>query len=149
MYVSVTDNDKKTVHTHTSLISEESAAQIQQLYDTQATWRGRGASVATYLGLEAVNRIALLSKQPFLRKAAIVGAFALVGGVAGSQGYWRTTGDAELKKLLAGAPVFENKFDVPELDKLYFFLDDDNNYEPSLHHHGISKPQKLTKFFTQ
>ena len=149
MYVSFTDNDKKTVHTHTSLISEENAAQIQQLQDTQAQWRGRGASIATYLGLEAVNRVGILAKQPFLRKAAIVGVFALVGGVGGSQAYWRTTGDAELKKHLAGAPVYENKFDVPELDKLYFFLDDDNNYEPSLYHHGITKPQKAGRFYNQ
>jgi len=137
MYVSFTDNDKKTVHTHTSLISEEKAAEVQQLYENQNTWKGRGAFIATYLGLEAVNRITPLAKQAFARKAAIVGLFALAGGIAGSQGYWRSTGEGELKKTLIGAPIYENKFDVPELDKLFFFLDDDNNYEPSLYHHGM------------
>jgi len=29
---------------------------------------------------------------------------------------------------LDGAPLWENKFEVPELDKLYFFLDDDKNF---------------------
>lgn len=31
----------------------------------------------------------------------------------------------EINKELAGAPLWENKFDVPELNKMYFFLDDD------------------------
>ncbi len=137
MYVSFSDNDKKTVHTHTSLIAEEKAAEVQQLFETQNTWKGRGAFIATYLGLEVVNRVGPLAKRAFAQKAAVVGLFALAGGIAGSQGYWRTTGEGELKKLLVGAPVYENKFDVPELDKLFFFLDDDNNYEPSLYHHGM------------
>jgi len=41
--------------------------------------------------------------------------------------------------LADGAPVWENKFEVPELDKKFFFLDDDNNFQPSLWHHGLYK----------
>jgi hypothetical protein len=46
---------------------------------------------------------------------------------------------------MVGMPVFENKRDVPELDKSFFFLDDDNQYEPSLMHHGITA---LSRNFT-
>jgi len=42
-----------------------------------------------------------------------------------------------VRKLLNGAPVYEKKIDVPELDKVFFFLDDDNNYKPSLNHHAV------------
>jgi len=36
---------------------------------------------------------------------------------------------------------------VPELDKLYFFLDDDKNYEPSLWHHGTTTAKKYDKIY--
>lgn len=36
--------------------------------------------------------------------------------------------DRELKQQLDGAPVWENKYEVPELDKKFFFIDDDNNF---------------------
>jgi hypothetical protein len=29
---------------------------------------------------------------------------------------------------MVGHPVFEAKRDVPELDKMFFFLDDDNSF---------------------
>lgn len=45
--------------------------------------------------------------------------------------------DKLVKKNLDGAPIWENKIEVPELDKKFFFLDDDNNFEPSLWHHGV------------
>ena len=37
---------------------------------------------------------------------------------------------------LKGAPAWEAKFDVPEVNKLFFFLDDDNNFAPNLMHHS-------------
>lgn len=46
---------------------------------------------------------------------------------------------------MVGEPVYKNKRDVVELDKAFFFLDDDNNYAPSLMHHGTSS---LSRNFT-
>jgi len=137
MYLSITDKNKKVVHTHTSLLEEENQGRIKKIYETQSSWQTRGAFIATYLGLEVVNRIKPLSNLHIYKRIPIVGALTLAGGILGSQLYWRTQGEPELRKNLVGAPVYENKFDVPELDKLYFFLDDDNNYEPSLYHHGM------------
>jgi len=137
MYVSITDKNKKEVHTHTSLIDEEAQERIKKLYEEQSTWKNRGAFIATYLGLEAVNRIKAISSLHIYKKAPIVALLTLTGSIVGSQAYWRTQGEPELRRNLAGAPVYENKFDVPELDKLYFFLDDDNNYEPSIYHHAM------------
>lgn len=34
-------------------------------------------------------------------------------------------------------PFFKDPNQVVELDKLYFFLDDDNNFKPNLFHHGM------------
>ena len=50
---------------------------------------------------------------------------------------YNTSIERPIKKLLDGAPVWENKIEVPELDKKFFLLDDDNNFEPSLWHHGL------------
>jgi len=58
------------------------------------------------------------------------------------------SGEREMRKHLNGAPVYEDFFEVPELDKMYFWLDDDNNYEPSLWHHGVTKIQKPKRFYT-
>ena len=137
MYLSFTDKDKKTVHTHTSLLNEEAEEKIRELQNTRAQWRGRGSVVGTYVGLELVNRVGALKKLIFARKALVVGLAAFIPGAGAPFLYWKTRGEPELLKLVAGAPVYENKFDVPELDKLFFFLDDDNNYEPSLYHHGM------------
>jgi hypothetical protein len=49
---------------------------------------------------------------------------------------------------MTGHPVFEAKRDVPELDKMFFFLDDDNNYQPSLLHHGITGLRKNFVIYT-
>ena len=55
---------------------------------------------------------------------------------------YNTSIDSEIRRNLDGAPVWENKFNVPELDKRFFFLDDDNNFEPSLWHHA-SRPGRI------
>ncbi len=36
----------------------------------------------------------------------------------------------------AGVPFFNDKKNLIDLNKTYFFLDDDNNYKPSLWYHG-------------
>ena len=45
--------------------------------------------------------------------------------------------ERKILKLIDGAPIYSNINDVVELDKKFFFLDDDHNYEPNLLHHGM------------
>lgn len=137
MFVSFTDKDKKKLYTHTSLVEEETEAQIKEVYETATTWRNAAGAVGAYVGLELVNRVRYFGKFSFPIKAGIVGGIAVADALVGSSVYWKTKGDEKIRSLLNGAPVYENKADVPELDKMYFFLDDDNNYEPSLYHHGM------------
>ena len=54
----------------------------------------------------------------------------------GSVFFWQAN-TSEVNKLLNGAPLWSKKSDLPELDKMYFFLDDDQNYTPNLWHHGL------------
>ena len=148
MFVSFTDKDKKKLYTHTSLVDEEAEAQIKEVYATADKWRGAAAVAGTYVGLELVNRVRYFGKFSFPVKAAIVGGIAVADALTASTLFWKTRGDEKVRGLLNGAPVYENQADVPELDKMYFFLDDDNNYEPSLYHHGITKPHKPQRVYS-
>jgi hypothetical protein len=42
-----------------------------------------------------------------------------------------------MKEVFEGLPVWKEISNVVEIDKKFFFLDDDNNYEPNLFHHGL------------
>lgn len=137
MFLSFQDKDKKTLHTHTSLIDEEKEAKIQKLFDYQCTLSRGGGFFGFYFALEAVNRIKALSHLSLPYRAGIVAGTALVSYIATPKIWWSTSGEKEMRKYLNGAPVYDEFFDVPELDKMYFWLDDDNNYEPSLWHHGM------------
>jgi len=61
--------------------------------------------------------------------------------------YWALKGNDAVGKLVHGAPVYERAIDVPELDKKFFFLDDDNNYEPSLWHHSVTRIDRPKQFY--
>lgn len=87
--------------------------------------------------MEAVNRIGALSKLPIAYRAGIVGVSALLGGVISEVAFWKTGNWTSVQKLVDGAPVYLKKWEVPELSKVYFFLDDDNNYQASLNHHSV------------
>ncbi len=87
--------------------------------------------------MEAVNRVSKLKSLNIYYRAAAVVVPALAARFLTPPLYWRLGANNDVNRLLNGAPLWEKKFDVPELDKLYFFLDDDNKYEPSLWHHGM------------
>ena len=86
--------------------------------------------------LEAVNRVAKFSSMNLKMRAGIVFGSAAVAHLISPMVYWKLNGNNAIGKALEGAPVWDNKFDVPELDKLFFFLDDDNSFNPSLLHHS-------------
>jgi len=147
MFVAVTDKDKK-LYTHTSLLDEDKADKIKTVHD-RVSYFTTGATFFTfYFEMEAVNRIKPLAKLVLWQRALIVAVPTLLARFLTPTIYWKAYGNTELKKLINGAPVYDNVVEVPELDKMFFFLDDDNNYEPSIYHHGVTRIQKPKKFYT-
>ena len=127
----------RTVHTHTSLVEDEVAEKVHAVYRNETGFK-RGACFLTFYGMmEAVNRIPKLSSLRLEYRVAAVALPVLLMRSLASSLYWRTGATDSVKQLLNGAPVWTNKFEVPDLRNMYFTLDDDNNYEPSLLHHGV------------
>ncbi len=80
-----------------------------------------------YLTLEIVNRVKPIANLHLYYRAGIVGAAFLGSRFIASAIYKRSI-QSDINKLVDGAPVWEDKYLVPELDKKFFFLDDDNNF---------------------
>lgn len=136
MYFSVQEGPK-TYWTHSSLIDEAKFQEIQKVHARLPYVVNTFTVVTGYGLLEAVNRINKLSHLNLYYRIAAVVVPTLAARFAAPTFFWRSGATKEVNKLLEGAPLWEKKFDVPELDKLYFFLDDDNGYEPNLWHHGL------------
>jgi len=147
MFVTIKDKDK-TWYTHTSLVEDDKAEKVQHVYDRVSYWSNGATFAAFWLSMEAVNRIHAIKGRILWQRALVVAVPTLLTRFLTPTVYWKIHGNTEVKKLVSGAPVFDQAHEVPELDKMYFFLDDDNNYEPSLWHHGIQKPQKPKHFYT-
>eukprot|EP01015_Nassula_variabilis_P023679 TRINITY_DN445_c0_g1_i8.p1 TRINITY_DN445_c0_g1~~TRINITY_DN445_c0_g1_i8.p1 ORF type:complete len:152 (+),score=26.42 TRINITY_DN445_c0_g1_i8:59-514(+) len=147
MFVSLKDKEGKTVHTHTSLLNEDQAQRVEKIHRGEGPFVNGFTFLSFYLSMEAVNRVQKLKTMKFAQRAAILGGIVITGRFLAQAAYWRLGGTSQVRSLLDGAPVYEQKYDVPELDKLYFFLDDDNNYEPSLWHHATTKINKPYKLF--
>lgn len=138
MLLSVKNNDGKWVYTHTSLLDEQKVEHIEKVYERESVWKNWGSVLSLYGLLELVNRVPVISKLRFeYRAAAVAIPFFLARSIVAPRLYWSTTGNPEIRKLLNGAVVYDTPFEVPELDKMYYFLDDDQHYEPSLWHHGL------------
>ncbi|CAD8118414.1 unnamed protein product [Paramecium sonneborni] len=145
MYISLSQNNQAW-WTHTSLVPTETQNKVVQLVNGVGSFQNKASLISTYLSLEAVNRIPGAKKLAIYFKAGIVGAVFFGSRIAAGSIY-QSNIKGEIGKLLDGAPIWENKFDVPELDKKFFFIDDDNNFEPSLWHHGINSIEKPKVFY--
>ena len=87
--------------------------------------------------LELVNRAASLKTKNLYYRTAVVLVPALFARYTVPYIYWMTGKKNQMLSLLDNAPLWKNKFEVPELDKMFFFLDDDNNFSPSLYHYAM------------
>lgn len=76
MYINLTQNNK-SLWTHTSLVPPETHNKVASLVNGQGSFQNKVSLVATYLSLEAVNRIAPAKKLALYFKAGIVGAVFL------------------------------------------------------------------------
>ena len=137
MFISFENTDGKPTYSHTSLLDEEKQQQIKKIYQEKTWWRN-GCLFLTFYGMmEAVNRLSFLKAKTLLWRIPYVIVPLCAAPFVVDKFYWDVLGKKkEAMKHLVGAPIYNDKHRLPELDKLYFFLDDDKNYEPSLLHHG-------------
>eukprot|EP01017_Pseudomicrothorax_dubius_P000159 TRINITY_DN0_c1276_g1_i2.p1 TRINITY_DN0_c1276_g1~~TRINITY_DN0_c1276_g1_i2.p1 ORF type:complete len:153 (+),score=38.84 TRINITY_DN0_c1276_g1_i2:62-520(+) len=147
MLISFKDKDGKKVHTHSTLLDEQKSDAVKDLHKKSEYFTNGATFVSFFLSMEAVNRIRQLKGLRLEFRAGIVALPVLLTRFLAPSAYWYLSGDARLKKLCDGAPIWEDKFEVPELDKMFFFLDDENGYEPSLWHHGITSINKPKRFY--
>ena len=136
MFITIPDKEK-SLYTHASLLEDDKADKIKKIYHGVNKWVNGSSFLAFFVTMEAVNRISFLKKQDLWKRALVVAVPILAVRFLVPMAYWKISGNQEIKRICDGAPVFNNIADVPELDKMYFYLDDDNNYEPSLWHHGM------------
>jgi hypothetical protein len=88
--------------------------------------------------MQAVNRVKFFHKYPIQHRAAIILAPSALVYFATGLIYDKLTADP-IKKLIAqgNTPFWKDQHRVPELDKVYFELDDRKNFEPNILHHGL------------
>lgn len=136
MFVHIQDQKNRDLHTHTTLLEDSKTELVQKTFGENKYYKNGAMFFGFWLSMEAVHRVAALKSKNCYVRAGIVGLTTLLAPNIVSNLHWSLQGNDSLKKALDGAPVWEKKYDVPELDKLYFELADENNYEPTLLHHG-------------
>jgi hypothetical protein len=88
--------------------------------------------------LQAVNRVPFFYKHPLLHRVGIVVVPALLVKIATGYLYKWQSKSRVLDLLNEGnTPFWKNPNKVPELDNVFFELDDDRNFEPNILHHGM------------
>ena len=103
-----------------------------------------GSIIGFFTGFGIVNK--KLVQLPFYYKFGIwFGGY--VGGKVVGEVIGGFTFNSNLKTLLTGVPFYEKENQVPNIEKLYYFLDDDKNYEPNVHHHGRNSLARTLGFF--
>lgn len=134
--ISIHTTDKKQYFTHISLLPRELQEPIKALNPISYQ---RGATLLIGFALmEAVNRIHFLKTKSLAIRTAIVLLPSLFAyKYVGPKIYWRDKGE-KFAPLFSkfSIPLYKNFNDVPNLEKAYFFLDDDNGFAPSLVHHS-------------
>lgn len=136
MYAQITDSKNRTLYSHTTLLEDPKTELVYKTHADNKYFSNGGLFLGFWLSMEAVNRVAALKAKNLYIRAGIVGLSTFLAPKLLSQVHWTTKGNQAMKEALDGAPVWTNKYEVPELDKLYFELEDINNYEPTLLHHG-------------
>ena len=137
MYYSFKTSEGKTLHTHSSLVDESKIEDISKLYQSEKKVQNWSRVFGFWISMEAVNRVNKLSSLKLYFRVPIVLASVFLAPIGAKYAFWQSGGEESLRKLLDGAPVWQNKFQVPDLEKMYYELDDDNNFQPTLLHHGL------------
>lgn len=138
MFLKFASPEGKPIYSHTSLLDEEKQLHVRKIYDGEV-WYKRGFTFgAFYLMMEAVNRVSFLKSKSLLYRTALVLVPAIAARSLASRYYWGVLDkNSEIMKVCENAFVYNDILGVPELDKMFFFLDDDLGYQPSLLHHGM------------
>ena len=86
-------------------------------------------------------RVPIFSKYPLQHRAGIIIVPGLLAHFAMGYLYNSFISDTTKKLIAQGnTPFWKDENRVPELDKVYFELDDRKNFEPNILHHGLYSP---------
>jgi hypothetical protein len=90
------------------------------------------------LPTQAVSRLKFFAKYPLKHKAAIVLVPGILAYVGCSFVYDRFSHDTVTQIVMHGnVPFWKKARKVPELDKVFFELDDHLDFRPNILHHGL------------
>merc|ERR1712054_631300 len=137
-------------HTHSSFLEESEVETIKSALDKKSYYGKTAGLLSAYIGLEAVNRVKSLSGQQFLAKVGIVAAAGLVGYEIAPWVYQRRVVNGIFAAALKNSvyvPFWKDRKNVVELNKEFFFLDDDKNFAPNLLHHGLQTFNKPDGYY--
>ena len=68
---------------------------------------------------------------------AVISSISFLAMNIGISYYISTKLNSYAVSLLQGAPYFNDNKKLVNLEKTFFFLDDENGFKPSLFHHGL------------
>merc|ERR1712048_948832 len=132
------DGSSVRKHGNTSLLSDEKQAQLANLQYNSNWWSYFGKGLGVFVGFQLVNRVPQVAGQNlYVRGAAVLLSAYMFGRVPG--GIYRSGQSKVYNEIMNGLPVWDSAEEAVDLSKRFFFLDDDNNYQPSLFHHGLTK----------
>lgn len=88
--------------------------------------------------MQAVTRVPFFKKYPLQHRAGIIIVPGIIAHFAMGFLYNRFIA-SETKKLVSqgNTPFWKDEHRVPELNKVFFELDDRKNFEPTILHHGL------------
>ena len=140
---------KRKLYSNTSWMDEDARHKLFKLLENR-TYCARSAGVVTIIGmLEAVSRVKFFWKYPLQHRAGIVLVPGLLAYLTTGFLYGKMTEDTTKKLIAQGnTPFWKDQHRVPELDKVFFELDDHKNFEPNILHHGLSERQ-LNGFYPE
>jgi len=132
------DGSSVKKYSNTSLLTDEKQCQLNTLQYNNQWWKYFGNGLGGWLGFELVNRIPQAAGQSiYVRGAGVLFSVLLMGRV--TRGLNSSSNSKAYYEIMNGLPVWDTAEEAVDLSKRFFFLDDDNNYTPSLFHHGLTK----------
>merc|ERR1711976_689935 len=112
--------------------------EYDNLNNNRSWWTYFGRGLGLYLGMEAVNRVPALCGQNLYVRGGVVLLSAYLMGF-GSRYVFQMQNTQTYNSIMNGLPVWDDPQEAVDLSRRFFHLDDDNNYQPSLFHHGLTK----------
>lgn len=139
------NGQKRKLYSNSTWMDEDARQKLFELVKNRTYW-SRAAGFLTMYGMlevppsptQAVVRVPFFGKYPLQHRAAFVVAPGLLAYFAFSKLYGSLTAETVRGLVAQGnTPFWKHEHRVPELDRVYFELDDRRNFEPNILHHGL------------